>query len=170
MNSIRTLLLSTPLLLLAIVNASDKRETSINLEKEKEAIMAVIDGESRGFWQKDFDLWASHWAHEDYIRVRGWWNDGGIFTVNGWEENSRNIKTLMEENPEPNPTAANVRRENINLRVSGKMAWLTFDQYGDDTGDARMDMPGLSRETRILEKQVDGWKIVYVGWLLEGET
>jgi hypothetical protein len=45
-----------------------------------------------------------------------------------------------------------VRRENVNLRVTAEMAWLTFDQYGEDTADPDMDMPGLSRETRILEK------------------
>ena len=32
-----------------------------------------------------------------------------------------------------------------------------------------MDMPGLSHETRILEKHDGQRKIVYVGWLLAGE-
>jgi hypothetical protein len=58
----------------------------------------------------------------------------------------------------------------VNLRISGSMAWITFDQYGEDTGDLEMDMPGLSREARILEKQNGEWKIVYVNWLLEGEA
>lgn len=49
------------------------------------------------------------------------------------------------------------------------MAWVTFDQYGKDTNDPTFDMPGLSRETRILEKINGKWKIVYVGWLLQGE-
>jgi hypothetical protein len=62
-----------------------------------------------------------------------------------------------------------VRRENINLRIYKDVAWLTFDQYGQDTGDTLMDMPGRSRETRILEKENDSWRIAYAGWLLEGE-
>ena len=66
----------------------------------------------------------------------------------------------MESSPEANPTATQVKRENINLRIYKDVAWMTFDQYGEDTGDTLMDMPGLSRETRIFEK-VDGeWKIV----------
>jgi hypothetical protein len=32
-----------------------------------------------------------------------------------------------------------------------------------------MDMPGLSHETRILEKHNGLWKLVYVGWLLVGD-
>ncbi|MCB0037015.1 MAG: hypothetical protein KDE51_23455, partial [Anaerolineales bacterium] len=54
--------------------------------------------------------------------------------------------------------------------IKGDMAWLTFDQYGEDTGDLIMDMPGLSRETRVLERQNNEWKIIYVNWLLEGDT
>lgn len=73
----------------------------------------------------------------------------------------------MRANPEPNPTAARYRREKVNLRVSGNVAWLTFDQYGLDTGEPDMDMPGRSRETRLLERHGGEWKIVYVGWLLE---
>jgi hypothetical protein len=44
---------------------------------------------------------------------------------------------------------------------------MTFDQYGEDTGDSLMDMAGRSRETRIFEKVNGEWKIAYIGWLLE---
>jgi hypothetical protein len=98
----------------------------------------------------------------------GWWARGGVTVVEGWEAHSTTIKRLMEANPTPNPQSANVRRENVNIRVSDKMAWVTFDQYGSDTGEAAMDMPGLSRETRILEHHDKEWKIVYASWLLEG--
>lgn len=74
----------------------------------------------------------------------------------------------MEKSPKENETATEVRRENINMRIYKDLACMTFDQYGEDTGDPTMDMPGLSRETRILEKHDGKWKIVYVGWLLEG--
>ncbi len=76
------------------------------------------------------------------------------------------MEKLITDNPEKN--RQQVRRENINIRVSGNMAWVTFEQYGTDTGEAAMDMPGLSYETRILEKQDGRWKIVYAGWLLDG--
>lgn len=141
---------------------------AIDFEKEKEAIMAVIDGESAAFWNKDFDKFATYWAHGPHIRTMGWWKDGGVTVVEGWEERAKRTKEHMEQSPEPNPTATNVRRENLNIRIFKDVAWLTFDQYGADTGDSLMDMPGLSRETRILEKEDGQWKIAYVGWLLEG--
>jgi hypothetical protein len=135
---------------------------------EAEAIMQVIEAESRAFWDKDFEAWAACWVHAPYTRTMGWWQRGGVTVLAGWDVQSARIGQVMGANPEPNPTAYNVRRENVNLRVTAEMAWLTFDQYGEDTADPDMDMPGLSRETRILEKHEGQWKIVYAGWLLEG--
>ena len=136
---------------------------------ESTAIMRVIAGESEAFWNKDYDAWAQCWVHAQYIRTIGWWARGGVTVVEGWEMLSARIKEHLLANPEPNPTAAQVRREHINLRIVQDMAWLTFDQYGQDTGEPDMDMPGVSRETRILEKHNGEWKLVYVCWLLEGE-
>ena len=136
--------------------------------KDAAAIMDVIAAESVAFWEKDFEAWSRCWLHVSYICLTGWWARGGITVIKGWETLSSRMKELMEENPAPNPTASKVRRENINLHIDGNMAWVTFDQYGQDTGDLEMDMPGLSHETRILEKHNDDWKIVYVNWLLNG--
>lgn len=138
-------------------------------QNETTAIMQVIAAESVAFWNKDFSAWAQCWRQTPYIRRVGWWASGGITVTEGWQALSDRVKATMLEYPEPNPTALNVRRENVNLRVEGNMAWVTFDQFGEDTGDSAMDMPGLSRETRILEKHDGAWKIVYVCWLLEGE-
>jgi hypothetical protein len=132
------------------------------------AIMDVIAAESVAFWDKDFEAWSRCWVHEPYVRVLGWWARGGVTVMKGWEAISERMKEVMTENPQPNPTAARVRRENINLRIDGNTAWVTFDQFGEDTGDVQMDMPGLSHETRFLEKQDGEWRIVYVNWLLEG--
>lgn len=142
---------------------------AVNYDKEREAILAVIEGESAAFWNKDYDKWASYWVHEPYIRTMGWWKDGGVTVVQGWDERAERSKGNFTKSPDANPTATRVRRENINMRIYPDVAWLTFDQYGEDTGDKLMDMPGLSRETRIMEKHNGEWKIAYVGWLLQGE-
>jgi|SRR2546423_2526999 len=131
-------------------------------------IIATMNGESAAFWNKDYDAWASYWVHSPYVRVMGWWKDGGISVTEGWDAISTGMKQLMRSDPKPNPTATQFRREKLNLQIRGDMAWATFDQYGLNTGDARMDMPGLSRESRILEKHDGKWRIAYVGWLLQG--
>ena len=141
--------------------------TAGSTEDEKAKIMAIIEQESKAFWDKNFEGYANCWAHRDYVRTMGWWADGGVTVVEGWEERGQRTKKHMVANPEPNPQ--NPVRKNLNIRITEKMAWVTFDQYGKDTDDPMFDMPGLSRETRILEKIDGNWKIVYVGWLLEGE-
>lgn len=137
-------------------------------DKDRTEILNVIENESRAFWDKDYAKWASYWVHAPYIRTMGWWERGGITVVQGWDERGPRTKSHMLENPDPNPQ--NVARKNINMRIYENAAWVTFDQYGKDNGEPNMDMPGLSRETRFLEKHNGQWKIVYVGWLLEGNA
>lgn len=139
-------------------------------KSDMEEILSVIAGESAAFWKKDYEAWAGYWVQTPYIRSMGWYPHGGISYLEGWEALSARIREHLAEDPTPNPTAANVRRENINLRIFGDSAWLTFDQYGTETGQPTFDMPGCSRETRILEKHEGAWKLVYVSWLLEGEA
>lgn len=136
---------------------------------EAEAVMQVVAAETTAFWMKDYAAWANCWLQTVDIRMVGWWARGGVRVTESWETLSASMRQLMASNPTPNPRAAQVRREKVHIRTSQSMAWVTFDQYGVDTGEPDMDMPGLSHETRILEKHDGQWKIVYVGWLLVGE-
>jgi hypothetical protein len=131
--------------------------------QERKAILKVIEQESAAFWDKDFAAYAGCWAQQDYVRTHGWWADGGITVVKGWEERARRTRSYMEEFPEVN--SQHVRRENISIRVYQDAAMVTFDQYGTDIGESLLDMPGLSHETRFLEKQDGQCKIVYLGRL-----
>lgn len=142
-------------------------QVTSSVASDQEAIMLLVERESQAFWDKDFQAYADCWAHEDYIRTMGWWAAGGITVIEGWSERGSRTKKFMDENPEINPQ--NPVRKNINIRLGKDMAWITFDQYGKDTNDPVFDMPGLSRETRILEKINGQWKIVYLGWMLQGE-
>jgi|GEM_PF-698348 len=149
---------------------SQPRHATVQIANDSTEIMNVIQGESAAFWNKDYDAWASHWVHAPYVRIMGWWKDGGISVREGWDTIGTRMQKLMHDDPTPNPTASRFRRDNVNLQVRGDVAWVTFDQYGLDTGDKRMDMPGLSRETRVLERRDGVWRIAYVGWLLQGSS
>ncbi|WP_276372840.1 nuclear transport factor 2 family protein [Chryseolinea sp. H1M3-3] len=154
-----------PLLISTAVTlkTSNKSMPSVS---EEEAIKKVIISETEAFWDKDFQKLSNCWVHDDYVRVVGWWEHGGVTVRKGWSVIGDRMEKLIKENPEKN--RQNVARENFNIRISGNMAWVTFEQYGTDTGEKAMDMPGLSYETRILEKHNGQWRIAYVGWLLDG--
>ncbi len=159
------------LLLLCVLSACNanvsQTEPAIDYAKEEAAIMAVIEGESKAFWDKDFTAFSGYWLQDSSARIMGWWPDGGVTVNEGWEMIGPKIKQMMEDNPTPNPSAARALRKNINIRIFKDVAWLTFDQYGFNTGDNAFDMDGRSRETRVMEKHNGQWKIAYVGWLLE---
>jgi hypothetical protein len=131
-------------------------------------ILGVLDAEARAFWEKDFDAFARCWAQEPHAMHGGWWARGGVVWRRGWDEIAATMRAQFAANPAPNASARAVRRENLVVRVGTDMARVTFDQHGPDTGEADMDMPGLSHETRVLEKRGDRWVIVQVLYLLVG--
>lgn len=128
---------------------------------EERAVMAVISAESESFFNKDLATFSRCWMHSPFVRRLGWWTRGGVSDVVGWDELFVRTREMMLDLPEPNRTAQELTRENVVLRVAGDMAWATFDQYSPDTGEPDIDMPGLSRECRVLEKHAGEWRIVY---------
>ena len=133
-----------------------------------DAVMAVLEAETRAFWEKNFDAFARCWAPEAYTRRGGWWQRGGIGWHRGWDDIAGLTRQQFADNPDANASATAVRRKNLVVRVGADTAWVTFDQYAPDAGETDMDMPGPSHETRILEKRDGRWVIGYVSYLLVG--
>ena len=129
-------------------------------------IMAVIEAETRAFWEKDFDGVAAAWVQEDWTRRSGWWARGGITWRRGWDEIGGRMRRMIDESPDPSDVAQAVRREDVFVRVVGDMAWVTFSQVAPEGDDPDMDMPGVSHETRILERRDGNWRIAYHNYLL----
>jgi SnoaL-like domain len=139
-------------------------------EDHKAAIMDVIERQAAAFWAKDFARWSDTWVHAQYVRRVGWSPTGGVISVEGWDAIGGAMKKTMADNPVPNPTPAKLVRDHINIREYKDIAWVTFDQHGVNTGEARFDMPGVSHETRILERHDGNWKLVYVGYVLDNPS
>jgi DNA-binding CsgD family transcriptional regulator len=143
------------------VRRREMQEDEFSSVADVEAVKKVIWAETRAFYNKDFEALSRCWVHAPYIRRLGWWTRGGVTDHWGWETIGGRMRRGMLTSPEPNSTAKEVRHENEVVRVSGNMAWATFDQYAPDTGDPDFDMPGLCREARVLEKHDGEWRIVY---------
>lgn len=133
-----------------------------NFDADEAEIIALIKRESQAFYERDFIAWANCWhQHEDLNRFGSC--VGGMDVQMGWDATSKMIKEMMAQVPIPNPRAAeNVRRENIRIRKSIDMAWMSFDQFSGPDDDIFVTM-GLSHQLRILEKHDGAWKIVHVG-------
>lgn len=162
------LLLTIPIAIAIAESSAASPKEDATLEVEKAAILEVIERQSAAFWAKDYQRWADTWVHTPYIRRLGWSEAGGVSSVEGWEAIGARMEKSMAENPKPNLTPAKLVRERLNFRIYADVAWVTFEQHGVSTGEPRFDMPGLSYETRILEKHNGKWKVSYLGYLLAG--
>lgn len=132
---------------------------------EEAAVMAVIEAESSAYFSKDFDAYARCFVQAPYIRRIGWWTRDGVADRTGWDQFHNHARLQMEGYPAPNASPSQLRRENVTIRVGGDMAWVTFDQFAPEAGEPDIDMPGLSRETRVLEKHDGKWLIAYQGYV-----
>ena len=147
-------------LVLAMLAATACQE-QIDVDKEKEAIIAVINAESVAYLARDMETLSTYMVKDSSnIRVRAnkWEYE---YTV-GWEK----LNELYEEdfaNDSAWATFDNPRfeRKNFNIKVYPKSAWAVFKtiyMWEEDTVTNKWK----SIESRILEK-VDGeWKITYV--------
>ena len=136
-------------------------------DPEREAIIALIEAETLAFFSRDFEGWARCWVHSPGARRLGMLPGGHLDYHESWDASSAVVARIMADFPEANPEAAlGMRRENLNIRIGADMAWVSFDQYGPDTGDM-FDAIGLSHQIRVLEKHSGEWKIAFAG---DGET
>jgi DNA-binding CsgD family transcriptional regulator len=122
--------------------------------------MGLIEEESRAYWNREYDAWAKCWVKAPYVRKAGWWTQGGITWRQGFDEIAGRMREQAIVPPPGRPPG--IRRETINLRLGGDVAWLTFDEHWPESGT---DLPGMSRETRILERHGGEWKIAYSCYL-----
>lgn len=130
-------------------------------DDEQRSVLAALLRETEAFFAKDYETMSRSWAHEAYVRRLGWWTRGGVVDRWGWDEIGGRMRRMMQDYPDRNLSAERFRYENMVIRVSGDLAFATFDQYAPDTGEPDFDMPGLSRESRVLER-IDGeWRIIH---------
>ena len=131
-------------------------------EPDRTAVLEAIEAETAAFLAKDYDAWADCWLHSEHVRRWSWYPTGGLTIEAGWSRLDALMKQAMLDFPRP--LSVKVRRENLSLRITGAMAWATYDQYSEDTPDP-FSLAGLQHELKILEK-VDGkWKLSCVSVL-----
>jgi hypothetical protein len=127
-----------------ILLAGTSCQEKIDIEKEKEAIKAVIEGEIKASFNGDYDTWTTFFAHEPYA----FWlqaNNERYVSWKGWEEINSNAKEFLT------PDAINVYKESA-LAVFKCKLLIT------ETEDKLIGL-----EVRALEMKNGEWKITYLG-------
>ena len=141
-----------------ILTAAMSCEQKIDVEKEKAAIISVIEEETNAFYARDLDrMNATYPADGDatHLNAAEW---GYGYTTN-WD-NGASFKELFEANPDP--AQNNEVKKNYRIRVYRDAAWASYDNesYNDDGV-----LVGSSKHDQFLEKQDGQWKIVFMSIL-----
>ncbi len=136
-----------------------ENENQDHLGSEERAIMDAIKAECDAFYARDYERWASYWYQSGGTQRLATLGNGQIFCNRGWASVSGTVQRIMAEDPEPNLRDGDLmRRENVYVRVSGDMAWVSFDQLGPVSDDVFVKS-GLSHEVRVLVRDQGRWKV-----------
>ncbi len=137
---------------------------------ETAAIMNVIEGETKCFFDGNYECWAKYWSHQNYA-MQAWNNsDGSADAAVGWEKINSQGKNWIETYYKNGKNIIHpvVKREKPLVKFfNEKTAYLIWKQYN---ADAEKTTFRTSQETRIMEKEEDGWKIVNVSAFWDTET
>jgi hypothetical protein len=132
-----------------------------DLAAEEAAITAVLDKQTRSFFQRSYEGEADVWAHQPYImRMLGATRMPGTLEPDvGWDTIGTSYKTYMEENPEPIEDLE-FTRTNVHLQIHGDGAWVVYEQHLEGKAEGE-PFSQDSREVRFLARIDTQWKIVY---------
>lgn len=136
--------------ILLLVSYSCKEK--IDIEKEKEAVMALIQGETDAYFARDYEKWCSFYAGDS---IAAWmWADPygyGIdkpWYLSSWKSDFTNNKPV--ENKQV--------KTPIEIKIYEETAWIVFDtkSIGENSAIAEDAI-----FTYFLEKHDGTWKIIY---------
>lgn len=150
----KQLLLITTVILFAGMSC----EQSIDVEKEKAAIIAVIEEETNAFYARDLDrMNAVYPADGDATHLNA--TRGGYGYTTDWDGGA-SFTEFFEANPEPSQN--NEVKKNYRIRVYKDAAWASYDNesYNEDG-----ELLVASKHDQFLEKQGGQWKIVFMSIL-----
>ena len=138
-------------------------EPAFDLEKEKAAIIKVINQETDAYLERDFEtMYATH-VH-DSLNMRLTIGADNFVYVEGWEEVSKHMSGDETEDDLGSDLNITVEKSNYRMRVYPNSALVVCDQkwtsiFGEDVNEIN------SIQVRFLEKIKGEWKISFVSFI-----
>lgn len=133
-----------------------------NNPQDEAEILALIHANRIAHWTANFEAWDNCFVHAPYTMRWGWWQSGGTFVRQGWEE----IRARGRIN-HPGPRddfAYETKVLNLSLQIGTDMAWASFDQLYPGNVPGRIG-PGIVHEVRVFERHDGKWRIAFLGFL-----
>ena len=138
-------------------------EQPIDYEKERAAIIAVMEKETQTFIDRDFEgMFSTH--VQDSLNMRLTAGADNYVFVEGWENVSKHMTGDQTEDDLGPNIHIDVEKTNYRMKIYPNSAFLVCDQkwtssYDDDTTEIN------SIQVRFLEKIEGEWKISFVSFI-----
>jgi hypothetical protein len=127
----------------------------VDYEKEKTAIIQVLEAETEAFFDKDIDRLASyHIQDESNIRLTAT-KSGYTYDV-GWDKIESFFLDYFENVMGPGEYYE--VKKNYKIKIYDESAWAAYDNFYYNSDD---ELLSTSIHTQILEKVNGEWKIVF---------
>jgi hypothetical protein len=137
-------------------------QQNVNVEKEKQAIMALLKAEGDAALSRDMELIGDIYVHDE-LTTRLEMGQYGYNRYEGWEEVERLIGDFLEGEGDLGGDNPVNRKENIIIKVTGNTAWLTCDNIWEWTVDG--EKGGYNNiQIQFLEKIKGEWKISFTAY------
>jgi hypothetical protein len=143
------------LLVLSLIAISSCQE-QIDIEKEKEAIKAVIENQSLADYARNYEENINSFIQDESLTVLTA-GKSGYFYMRGWDEIELAVKERYEASPDP--TGVKLEFDNYKIKVYHESAWAVYDQI---KYTAEGEFISKNLEVRFLEKGDGEWKIVFL--------
>jgi hypothetical protein len=140
-----------------------KQEQTVNHEKERKAIIAVINQETDAYLARDYDaVYSTH--VQDSLNMRLTAGADNYVFLEGWEVVGKHLLSDETEDDLNPDLHISVEKSNYRMKIYPGSAFVVCDQkwtseYGDDVTEIN------SIQVRFLEKIEGEWKISFVSWI-----
>ena len=138
-------------------------EQPFDYEKEKAAIIAVMEKETQTYIDRDFEaMYSTHL--QDSMNMRLTVGPSGVIIAEGWEDVSKHMSGDQTEDDLGPDLHITVEKYNYRMKIFPQSAFVVCDQkwstqYDDDVVEMN------SIQVRFLEKIEGEWKISFVSFI-----
>ena len=138
-------------------------EEAIDYEKEKAAIIAVMEKETQTYIDRDFEgMFSTH--VQDSLNMRLTLGADNYVFAEGWEDVSRHMTGDQTEDDLGADIHITVERMNYRMKIYPQSAFVVCDQiWNSQYEDDVVEMNSI--QVRFLEKFEGEWKISFVSFI-----
>jgi hypothetical protein len=131
-------------------------QPKVDVEKEKDAIQAVLEEEKKGYFERNFEKIASTWLQKP-SSVKMFMGEKGEMELFGWTKISESDKEGISKDRSEYKNM-DVKYSDFHYHIYERSAWTVFKARWDWIFG---DKPGKLEQTRIMafEKVEGKWKI-----------